>query len=197
VIPLRKHLRQYGERDAEYGAHDSDRYPQHVKDSNRYPLFSGRDIRQVHGSHDPLTNYKYMPGHGSTAAYGVAFHLHNWFNDLEATRNKYATYGHAWEPARTVKLSRIQEDLDLIVRCTNGYGNDVNPKGYPYYEHGENLESWWKTFAGTRPIYFMNDTYVQERHVLVQNMVKKDEAKYGSWYESYRNGTVLLTNKDD
>jgi hypothetical protein len=84
------------------------------------------------------------------------------------------------------------------VRCTNSYGNDVNPAGYPYYEHGgdDTLESWWRNFGGNRPIYFVNDTYVQERHVLVQKIVKDDEAKYGSWYQKLSNGTVLMARTE-
>ena len=59
-------------------------------DSKRFPLWDGRDIREVNGNDIGLTNYvhPYNDGHGTSAAYGTAYHLHNWFNDLDVLRHK-------------------------------------------------------------------------------------------------------------
>ncbi len=175
-------MRQFGQRTIEYGSSDPNSYPAYVLETQKFPLFSGRDIRGVSGSVDPLTNYLNRPGHGDTAAFGVAFHLHNWFNDIEIVRHKYATYGHGWPGAWMRNLSDIEGDLDLMVRCARSLGNDANPNGYPYYEHRGNAETFWKTFGGKKPLYFMNETYVRERHAQVQQLVARDEMKYGSRY---------------
>jgi hypothetical protein len=124
------------------------------------------------------------PGDGNTAAFGVAFHLHNWFNDVDILRHKYATYGHGWAGAQTQQLAYIERALDLMVRCTRDLGNDADQYGDPYYEHKGGVKEFWKTFGGKRPLYFMNETYAHERHSLVQQMVASDEARYGSRYPS-------------
>jgi hypothetical protein len=183
VIPLRQFRRKYGERSLTYGTHDFKNYPQHVLESKKFPLWSGRDIRTVNGSGDPLMTYKHTPGHGTTAAYGVAYHLHNWFHDIEEVRHKYATYGHGWHEALKINLTDIQEDLDLLVRCARDLSNDINPNGYPYYEHLDgDVETFWKNFGGPKPLYFRNESYIRERHAALQRMVTADERKYGSRY---------------
>ncbi|KAL3920047.1 MAG: hypothetical protein SGILL_003454 [Bacillariaceae sp.] len=182
VIPLRNYLRQFGQRSNEYGFNDYKNFPAHVKESGKYPLWSGRDIRGASGSDEPLTNYKDTPGHGKSAAYGVAFHLHNWFTDIELVRHKYATYGHGWDDARHINLTDIQEDLDLLVRCARGISNAANPDGYPYYEHNDDIDTFWKNLGGTRPLYFQNETYIHERHAMLQSIVASDERKYGTRY---------------
>lgn len=184
VVPLRNFHRQHGQRSVEYGHDDPNRYPKHVLDSQKFPLMSGRDIREVSASDEPTMTYRHKPGDGTTAAFGVAFHLHNWFDDIEVLRHKYATYGHGWALARTLNLSDIEFDLDVMVRCARDLGNDINPNGRPYHEHKGGLETFWKEFGGNRPVYFMNETYAHERHAKVQQMVAKDEAKYGSRYPS-------------
>jgi hypothetical protein len=146
-------------------------------------LWSGQDIRTVSGSEGPLITYKHTPGHGDTAAYGVAYHLHNWFNDVEVVRHKYATYGHGWDEALTIFLTDIEGDLDLLVRCARDLSNDINPKGYPYYEHNDgDVDAFWKNFGGPKPLYFRNVTYIRERHAALRRMVAEDERKYGSRY---------------
>jgi hypothetical protein len=182
VVPLRNFRRKFGERTKDYGAEDYQRYPAHVLESKKFPLWSGRDIRTVSGSADPLMTYKETPGHGTTAAYGVAYHLHNWFHSIESIRHKYATYGHGWHEALRINLTDIQEDLDLLVRCARGLPNDLNPNGYSYYDHNGNVETFWKNFGGPKPLYFRNQTYIRERHASLQRMVADDERKYGSRY---------------
>lgn len=79
-----------GNRQIEWGTRDYNNYPQDILDSKRFPLWDGRDIREVNGNDSGLTNYvhPYNDGHGTSAAYGTAYHLHNWFNDLDVLRHK-------------------------------------------------------------------------------------------------------------
>lgn len=182
VVPLRNFQRKFGVRTNEYGAHDYHSYPSHVLQSKKFPLWSGRDIRTVSGSNDPLMTYKETPGHGTTAEYGVAFHLHNWFHDTEGVRHKYATYGHGWHEALRINLTDISEDLDLLVRCARDLPNDRNLDDYPYHKHNGDIESFWKNFGGPKPLYFRNETYIRERHAALQRMVADDERKYGTRY---------------
>jgi hypothetical protein len=183
VVPLRTFHGKYGERTIKYGAHDFNNYPQHVLESKKFPLWSGNDIRGVSGTGDPIFTYKHTPGHGVTAAYGVAYHLHNWFDDLETLRRKYATYGHADEKAWTIPLSDIEMDLDVMVKCVRNLPNNISTNHDSYYEHADgDVETFWKNFGGPRPLYFRNETYVRERHSEVRRMVADDERKHGSLY---------------
>jgi hypothetical protein len=164
-------------------AHHYTNYPKHVLESKKIPLWSGQDIRTVSGSEGPLMTYKHTPGHRDTAAYGVAYHLHNWFNDIEEVRHKYATYGHGWHEALRRNLSDIQEDLDLLVRCARDLSNDIKPNGSRFYEHNDgDVDAFWKNFGGPKPLYFRNVTYIRERHAALRRMVAEDERKYGSRY---------------
>lgn len=165
-----------------YGSQDYNKFPKRILDHGKFPLWSGRDIRTVSGSGDPLTNYNNKPGFGDTAAFGVAFHLHNWFQDFENVRHKYATYAHGSETAKIIPLSEIEGDIDVLVRCARDFPNDLNPGGKKYYEHNGDIESFWKNFGGPKPLYFRNETYVYERHAALQSMVADDERKYGSKY---------------
>jgi hypothetical protein len=90
----KKHLNNNinkGNRIDEWGTRDYNNYPKDVIDNKRFPLWDGRDIREVNGNSDGLINYvhPYSDGHTTTGAYGTAYHLHNWFNDLEVLRHKY------------------------------------------------------------------------------------------------------------
>ena len=93
ILPKRNFKRQYGSRTSEYGLYDPNEYPQHVLDSGRFPLWSSRDIREVAGSANGLTEYTNTDTSNVLLA-SVAYHLHNWFDDIAVLRNKYATYGH-------------------------------------------------------------------------------------------------------
>ena len=99
VSPTRNYNNEYGQRTSDYGKHDYKQYPKDVIENNRYPLWDGRDIRTVNGNSNGLTSYtnEYIKNQGydniqggenTAAAYGTAYHLHNWFNDLEVLRNK-------------------------------------------------------------------------------------------------------------
>jgi hypothetical protein len=196
-----------GLRKGNWGKNDYKDYPADVLENKRFPLWDGRDIREINGNGDSLVNWADAKklGMGQTSVYGAAYHFHNWFNDLSILRHKYATYGHGWSGANDRPLSKIQGDLDMLVRCSRGLGNEVSEDigklpndGYPYYTKNRLLpQSDWVppgsdgdngngnrfSLGGNRPIYFQNTTYVVERHALVQQLIRDDEAKFGSLYK--------------
>jgi hypothetical protein len=180
IVPLRTHDRTYGERDETYGLEDMNEYPEAVKKSGRYPLFAAADIRRIQGA---VNSYTFKEGTGddddetTDALDGVAYHLHNWFDDLAVLRNKYVTYAHGTTLTKGKPLSDVTEDLDVMVRCIRGIGNEGIESDEHYYEEG-------KTIKGPRPIFFLNETYLEERHKLIQEMVRQDEKKFGSRYDS-------------
>jgi hypothetical protein len=94
ITPKRNYLNEYGQRTSEYGKNNYNEYPNDIIINNRYPLWDGRDIRTVSGNSDGTTSYtkEYINSqgyiHGITATYGTAYHLHNWFNDLNILRHK-------------------------------------------------------------------------------------------------------------
>lgn len=179
VVPLRNHNRQWGERSQEYGQRNKDIYPEAVKASNRYPLFNGPDIRTTHGDRGMPYNFKERPGEHETNAYGVAYHFHNWFADIKSLRHKYLTYAHGDQNIMQKTLSQAGPDNDVFVRCARSLGNTANPNDWAneYYLDG-------KITKGPRPIFFLNETYCDERHELIKRMVGEDEALYGSGYDA-------------
>lgn len=184
VTPLRNHQRRYGERHKSYGMRDLNNYPEAVHKSGRYPLFTGPDIRTVHGDRGYPYNFKDLTGDMITAAYGVAYHFHNWFLDGQVLRYKYLTYAHSDSDVERKTLSQIGGEVDAAVRCAKGFDNEANPYNWAlaYYPDGRSI-------TGPRPIFFLNETYLEERHKLLQEIVRLDEAKYGSSYDS--NGTWI------
>ena len=161
-----------------------------MKDSGRFPLWSSRDIREVAGSANGLTEYTNTDTSNVLLA-SVAYHLHNWFDDLAVLRNKYKTYGHyddKWANNPSKVLSKINRELDLVVRCTRDLGNDLGEDKY-YEEHELNDGRY------NLPIYFLNTTYSRERHELVKELVRQDEETFGSSYA--QDGTELNAEKQD
>ena len=133
------------------------------------------------------------------------------FRHLYIILLRYATYGHAYKEAITDPLSKIQGDLDTLVRCHRNLGNDVINMPHdavPYYiidqnnnsitidveeEDGEDnsndndkvgttKKKVVVPFNGNRPIFFQNLTYVKERNELVTKLIQNDEKKYKSYY---------------
>jgi hypothetical protein len=180
IIPLRNFKRRYGERDESFGRNNLNVYPEEVHKSGRYPLFNGNDIRGIHGDRGRPYNFIHMPGHGDTAAYGVAYHFHYWFTDSKHLRNMHLTFPHGADRTITMKsLSEAGGDLDIFVCCTRGIDNKANPSDWsqPYYEQRWNIE-------GPRPIFFLNKTYTDERYKLMQKVLSEDEAEFGSSYDA-------------
>jgi Glycosyltransferase family 17 len=188
IIPLRTHQRKYGERDESYGRDKIDSYPEQVRKSNRYPLFTGPDIRVVQGDWlNPFT-FKDQPEDAENAIYGAAYHFHNWFENFSTLRNKYATYAHGLAESRRKPLSLVADDIDISVRCAKHIGNDANPKDSapPYFLEGRKIK-------GPKPIFFLNKTYLEWRHNLLLELLRKDEEQYGSCYDA--NGKWIPENE--
>ena len=196
VIPERslsvkgRDAKTLGYRSQDWGLWDPNRFPKDVIENDRYPLWDGRDFREVNGNDQPLINNVHATdlGHPETAAIGTAYHLHNWFTDMTTFRNKYYTYGHSIDSAMEDRLSELDTDTDLMVRCVHGHGNKYawrwRDEGQ-YYENNTLLpegEDEMFSLGGNRPIFFLNRTYIVERHALVKQMIRDDEAKYGTVY---------------
>jgi hypothetical protein len=179
IIPLRNFKRRYGERHESFGRYNSDVYPEVVHKSGRYPLFNGNDIRGIHGDRGRPYNFIQMPGHGDTAAYGVAYHFNTWFADAKHLRSNYLRFAHEERNITMKTLSTGSGDLDILVRCTRGINNKANPHDWSesMYEQRWNIE-------GPRPIFFLNRTYIEERHELIQKILAEDEVEYGSSYDA-------------
>ncbi|KAL3919996.1 MAG: hypothetical protein SGILL_003478 [Bacillariaceae sp.] len=185
---------QFGQRAKHYGQSGPDNYPWYIMQSNKFPLWSANDFRTVPVS-TVMANYQ--EGHrrrrSTKAAFGVAYHLHNWFTDLSVLRNKYATYGHPVADAKRIKLHDIDVDLDIMLRCLHGVAN-TNHGGIVannhsqhdnrWYVHDGNVTQFWLNHGGPKPLYFMNQTWSQKRHEWLKDIVAQDEAMYGSNYSS-------------
>jgi hypothetical protein len=179
VVPLRNVQRRYGERHESYGKVSPERFPEAVFKLGRFPLFNGPDIRTVFGDRGKLYNEVDGSPYGENAIIGTAFHFHNWFQDTKTLRHKYGTYGHADARVMEKTLSQMGEDLDLLVRCARDLGNEIV------------IDDWTKQYyegayitRGTRPIFFLNKTYISERHEKVQMIVAQDESEFGSNYNA-------------
>ena len=98
----------------------------------------------------------------------TAYHLHNFFMSGEEVRFKYSTYGHA-DPKALVKSLRHIHHRDLMLAVMCALGN-----------HTEDTESSFESIPGTaRPIFYLNKEARLARHKLWQDIVRKDEEKYG------------------
>lgn len=178
VVPVRRHKRLYGRRADGYGEAGTADYNEQIVASGRYPLFNGVDMRDTRDTSDGRVNWKIREGRSLNRAYGVAYHFHNWFSDFKVLRNKYRTYAHGDRNVYTKTLSDMELDLDVMVRCVRGLPQSVNPEGRKRFEMP------YDRTTGPKPIFFLNETYRQQRHELVQQQVIEDEAKYGSKYQS-------------
>ena len=183
-----RNAKTFGNRHVNWGMKDFKSYPQDVIDNNRFPLWDGRDIRGANGNKEGLTNFVDRRK-GKDVRFGTAYHLHNWFQDMEVLRNKFATYGHFDEESRTMSLSAFDGDINMMVRCVRGIGNSVTEPEDANQYHENNVllpegEEGGSMFSlgGNRPIYFKKRSYVEERHALLQEMVRADEQKYGTIY---------------
>ena len=85
----------------------------------------------------------------------------------EEIRFKYSTYGHADSEALELPLRDHNRDLMLSIACAEG-------------NRTEKTERSFDSIPGTaRPIYYLNEEARRSRHSLWQDIVRKDEEKYG------------------
>lgn len=113
-----------------------------------------------------------------SSRYAVAYHFHNWFQDLKVLRNKYRTYAHGDRNVYKKTLSDVEHDLGIIVRCVKDLPHRANPEGRKRFE----MRNAYEVAKGPKPIYFLNETYREHRHELVKQLLVEDEAIYGSKY---------------
>lgn len=145
---------------------------------NKYPLWSAADFRRQCGGHQ----YKLLNTHSATGADAntsttttanhqgphTAYHFHNFFANLKATRRKYKTYGHPIDNAMTKRLENIGDDLKLLVRCVKNWTDA------PTSNHGNpgifETQQWQRDAAGLAamnkpwPVYFMDPEYRLNKH---------------------------------
>ena len=171
--PVREYKGVHGERVYGWGKNSSEDYPEDVIKNGSYPLANAADMR--------IGVFNYALGVGSPEDYDNirvgAFHFHNFFETGEVLRHKYNTYAHPLVRAKYMKLSDIHnEDLDMLVRCARDLPNSANPTSKDRFEGGFN------SYVGSKPIYFLNETYRKLRHAEVKRIIEEDERKHGSKY---------------
>lgn len=158
--PKGRPKRVHGGRVFGWGRNHTQGYPAHVVKNGSYALANAADMR-----------------HGSN--YGVAaYHFHNFFETASELRHKYRTNGHADSRIWNLTLSDIhRDDLDLMVRCVKDLPSTAIPvsKGIKY-------KGGLDSYTGTKPIFFLNETYLLQRHAQVNLMIEESERLYGSKY---------------
>jgi hypothetical protein len=173
LVPLREAGKQ-GLRNKGYGGDGPEDYDRKDKLTKNYPLWNAADIRETSGSQHIV--WKGSLETGSPAAYGSAFHFHNFFDDLQTLRNKYFTYAHPSSDAMQHPISMLSEDIDLVVRCVHGLPNPNSTSDQKRFRVG------FEDIVGPKPIFFLNETYRLIRHAAIRRMILQDEKAHGSNY---------------
>jgi hypothetical protein len=190
VIPLRVFQRKYGARTEQYGGKSLEGIREEVKKFGRWPLFNGADMRIAPGDSGVPAHWLDKNGQfkdNKQEIWGVAYHLHNFFDSLEVLRNKYRYYAHSDGMAFAKHLGRLDGDLDVVVRCVRklpvqeGRGSDT--RGV--------FSGGYIGTVGNKPIFFLNETYRRLRHELTSRLVMEDEIIYGSDYDKNGNYTGI------
>jgi len=171
--------------------HGGDNVPDIVKEIGKWPLFNLADMRTAVGS-------KKLYGGEDYACY----HFHNWFDSLETLRRKYRTYGHVHSDIYKKTLSEIKGDVDIMVRCARNITNEaadkkaknLNEEKGVYFEVRNLIEEKY-AYLGVKPIFFQDKTYKSERHTLLLQLIKEDEERYGSSYDSNAVKEIKLIQK--
>ncbi|CAB9511337.1 expressed unknown protein [Seminavis robusta] len=136
---------------------------------NRFPLYSAGDIRMGCGGRSfPIKN---PPPNYTTYS---AFHMHNFFVDLQALRFKYLTYGHPIDNAMTVPLEELHFDLKMMVRCVKNL-TDVAYKHR--FGSQQRVKGGIDGALPPYPIYFMDKDYRNRKHEAARLQVEEDEQR--------------------
>ena len=192
AVAVRKIDGIHGERTDEYGGRSMNGMRDDIKESGRWPLYNGPDIRLLPGSVEKPAQRHGKRGlyqKGNEEIWGVAFHLHNFFDNFSTLRNKYHSYGHGesigFNGALFVPLTQLGPDIDTLVRCAKKLPNSAHP--YKTDIGKCTFEGGFDGTGGNKPIFFLNETYRRERHALLTRIVLEDENRFGSEYST--NGT--------
>ena len=149
----------YGRRD-DYSKYDANVLAGLDNMKGQGPLWLSHEIRTEVGGVRPTKKDDFKSP--------TAYHFHNFFMSGEEIRFKYSTFGHADENILVKSLRHISaRDLMLAVMCALG-------------NHTKESERSFEKISGTsRPIYYLNEEVRHARHSMWQDIVKKDEEKYG------------------
>jgi len=160
-----------GPRKKGYGTHGND-YG-NMPNISMYPLWKAVDFRSTFGGEMKKEHAK-----GPSPKTHTGYHFHNFFDSFDVMRRKYKTYGHAKKYAEEVPLGKIQEDIELGIRCI---------MGRPGYDLVRNYErGGFETINRRSPVMYKNKVYLAARDREMVDMIKEDELKFGSLYEKNR-----------
>ena len=126
------------------------------------PLWLPFEFREEEGGYQISKNDKWNSP--------TAYHFHNFFMSDEEFRFKYSTYGHADPKAQNKTLMKLHGDGDTLVAvaCAHGIHTKYSEKSFGSIK------------GSARPIYYMNEEARRARHSVWQDIVREDDAKYGS-----------------
>jgi Glycosyltransferase family 17 len=109
----------------------------------------------------------------------TGYHFHNFFANMDATRFKYSTYGHADRAARSKPIHEISADLNMLYHCLESHADDddvatdsetVNEPPTLHVPGGYNQMARY-----VRPVYFHDDDYRRRRHAHMQAIMVATE----------------------
>jgi len=124
-----------------------------------YPLWTASDIRSESGGVQVSKKNKSPTG----------YHFHNFFTSAEEIHFKYSTYGHAAMDAMSKPIWELHEDLEFGVRCATAQ----NKMG--------DVEKFGDAIHTSTPVYYLNEEVLRKGHSAWQNIVRKEEEKYGNY----------------
>ena len=134
--------------------------------NHSYPLWDMSDYRRTCGGYMLHLNSSADGSQDKYAEY-TAFHLHNFFTDLNATRFKMKTYGHPVQNAESLPLRSLSNDLEMMHNCALNIPDAPEQKW-------KRVEGGFRKVKPFLPIYFYDEVYRQQRHALVKYMVEED-----------------------
>ena len=136
----------------------------------RYPLWTPADFRSAEGG----KQYGEMDA-ASGDTFHTAFHLHNYFSDLEELRHKYKTYGHPIPGADSKPLGRLHDDVNGAIMCAM---NRTSTNAKRLFVRGG-----WAAYSEKRRriplLLHANEKYRQSHLDELRKSIVEDESKYG------------------
>jgi Glycosyltransferase family 17 len=105
----------------------------------------------------------------------TGYHFHNFFANMNATRFKYSTYGHADRAARSKPIYEVSADLNMLYHClysnTAADDDDVVTDDSKTVARSQTLHvpgGYNQLARYFRPVYFHDDDYRRRRHAHMQ-----------------------------
>ena len=164
---LYPYLRQRG-----YGMKCTDWYYDDNVTLTNHTLWNAADFRRPCGGriHHVKNITKIVSNQRSIVQFDwyTGYHFHNFFNQFNATRFKYSTYGHADPDVINKPIYNMSNNLNMMYQCIKNNTPALNQ----FWKHTINGYNALKPFY---PIYFQDPDYRDRRHKHVQQMVYEDE----------------------